>query len=611
MSTSRTYTVGDQGGVRRLTDLTLPWIDVSVSNVIPATALYPLYDVETDPIDGDKVFVVGKAPTEGAIFGIYVSMDGGNTWIVPGGDYQTNAVQGELNWYEVWVLDSNNIMVAGHNGYVAISNDGGLTFNLTTQLPLLPTCVACPSIIPTVWSVHFISPTVGVVGLDAHVALTINGGATWTILNSGNVILEGSFPDQLINGRGIRMSADQQNIVVVGQPAAFQSLDGGTTWTNVYHFVQRNGQHLTWINEQELWAFGNLGERIKSIDGGTTWSVLGVGGVGGPDQLAGHFYLGQNGFFSQNANILSTNNGASSGSLSETSPYGINAVWTWYEGITCYTLISCDGSESPILVDNDLSSYIGDVIRVCPTDMEDPSITECKCFTITVAQGCLGAISLLNTNLIYNDCISCTPVCYFLVDCTDPNNYITTSDDFSDYVGQIVKLSECPDTCWQVVRAANCQGAICVSEVIASFITCVECLPEVPLPEPLELHPRRIKPGYYTAGCSPEYTEKVSCNFGDQMYNQMLVDRYGLTICCEEDRIKWIIKKQLLDFKAIYDPELCRSSLSSCCPPTCLEVILQVFTPLMCLAPENVEAEIDFSLECLPPENVHVYIQII
>jgi photosystem II stability/assembly factor-like uncharacterized protein len=591
MSTSRTYTVGNNGGVRKLVDLTGPWLDVPVGNSLPAAATHALYDVETDPLDGDRVFVVGDGFDNTNTYGIYGSIDGGNTWYIPGGNYQFNDLAGRLTWHEVWVLDSNNIMVAGQNGYVAISNNGGLLFNLTTQLPLLPPVTGGKTVIPTVWSVHFITPTIGVVGLDAHVAKTIDGGLTWSILNGGNVIFE--LPNQLVNGRGIHMSADQQTIVVVGETAIFQSLDAGVTWNNVYTFQQRQGQHLTWINDLELWAFGNGEERVKSIDGGATWSILSSGGPGGPDEPAGHFYLNQNGFYNTDSTVLSTNNGALSGSVSEVSPYNVFAIWTWYLDTVCYTLTSCDDTAAPILVNNDLSLNIGDAILICPDDVPDPDFTECTCFIISTAARCIGSITLPTTNT-YSDCITCTPVCYVLVDCTDVANFIVTSDDFLQYVGQIVKLSECPDTCWLVSESLTCQNSVCVSEVIEVFATCVACLPPVIPPPPLELHPRRVKPGYYTPGCSPEYTENVNCNFGDQMYNQMLIDRYGLTICCEESRIKWSIKKELLDLKAIYDPALCKCYLQDCCPPACVEATLQVFNPTLCLAPQNVTAELDF-----------------
>lgn len=691
MSITRTYTVGAAAGVHRLDNLTGLWTNVSITGSFPLASTFTLTDVETDPTNPDKVFVVGAGNAPDALYGIYVSLDAGANWFIPGGTYQTNLDVGNtLNWNEVFVLDSSNIMVAGRNGYVAFSTDGGLTFNLSTQIAAQIPCPACPPIIPNVFSLHFISPTVGVVGLLHWTALTINGGLTWSILNSGTVItgLPSGIMDTAV---GIHLSSDQQVINALAQNAIYRSIDGGTTWNEVYTFTNNSGRHLTWINDQELWGFGNGGERTNSIDGGATWNIINAWSPAGPGQFAGHFYAGQNGFYSENFDILSTNNGSLSGIVSENAGFRIFAVWTGYVNTVCYELLACEQGISSILVDNDLSNYIGQTIQVCPSDLppaggsgmgnglpiipnpQDPGITryslvdccgllpsvivlnnlapyssggvvvipslslttcwkvekgtggptlglvdlsggtyfndcpsclldypcspipvltECTCFTITQSAGCQGAISLLNIGIIYDDCPTCITKCYFLVDCINPNNFLVVSNDFAQYVGQIIKLEDCPDTCWIVSVSDNCDNSVCVSDVISTFTTCVECLPPAPPPTPFELHPRKVKPGYDTPGCSPEYTENVNCNFAEQSYNTMLIDRYGLTICCEPDRIKWDIKKQLLDFKTIYDPSLCKCFLQTCCPPTCTEAILQVFNPTTCPAPTNTVAVI-------------------
>ena len=320
MSITRTYTVGNLGGVRRLDDLVGLWVDVPLTNTFPLANVFTLQDVETDLTNPDKVFVVGQGDSANALYGIYVSLDAGVTWFIPGGNYQTNIdILGQLQWFEVHVQDSNNIMVSGSNGYVAFSTDGGLTFNLATQIPPFALCPLCPLFLSNVFSLHFISPTVGVVGLASWSALTIDGGITWGILNSGNPILE--LPAGLmVTATGIHLSADQQVINILSQNGIYRSINGGITFTNTYQFTQNNGRHLTWINDQELWAFGNGSERINTTDGGLTWNIINAWTPAGAGQFAAHFYDGQNGFYSQNADILSTNNGSLSGVVSETSP---------------------------------------------------------------------------------------------------------------------------------------------------------------------------------------------------------------------------------------------------------------------------------------------------
>jgi len=101
---------------------------------------------------------------------------------------------------------------------------------------------------------------------------------------------------------------------------------------------------------------------------------------------------------------------------------------------------------------------------------------------------------------------------------------------------------------------------------------CASCLPQPPAPIPFTLHPRKIKPGYDTPGCDPAYTQKVSCTFGEQVYDAMVAVRYGIKICCDHDLQKWNIRKQLLDLRAIYDPALCANLIPPCpesCPPVC------------------------------------------
>ena len=102
----------------------------------------------------------------------------------------------------------------------------------------------------------------------------------------------------------------------------------------------------------------------------------------------------------------------------------------------------------------------------------------------------------------------------------------------------------------------NVENCITISQP-----NCDACLPQ-PEPEPpLVLNTRFVKPGYTTPFCPPEYTEKVNCNYGDQLYNRMLSARYGLTVCCDESFDKWLIKKELLDLDSIRNTEFV------CCPP--------------------------------------------
>ena len=250
----------------------------------------------------------------------------------------------------------------------------------------------------------------------------------------------------------------------------------------------------------------------------------------------------------------------------------------------CYRLVDCNGTAADIITDTDLSLQIGNVIQIQNSPI---------CWQVQDNfDDCTGAITVIVIgNFI--DCTACLPVCYLLTDCQDPLNTIIVNNAIPGLVGQVIKINGFTE-CWQVSIAPDCLGSIFVT-LTNVYGTCIECLPAPPppVPTPVDLNPRRVKPGYYTPGCNPAYTEKVNCTFAEQIYQQMLVPRYGITLCCEEDVNKWDIKKQLLEFAAIYDPSLCKCTIQTCCPPTCVHASIEQFNPQpACIAPQNATADI-------------------
>ena len=70
------------------------------------------------------------------------------------------------------------------------------------------------------------------------------------------------------------------------------------------------------------------------------------------------------------------------------------------------------------------------------------------------------------------------------------------------------------------------------------------------------------------------------CNFSEGIYKQVVSMLYGVTTCCGEDSYRWEIRKELIELKAIDDPNYtcqltgtcgCTGSapgLTPCVPPT-------------------------------------------
>lgn len=595
---TRTYYVGNGGQVKRLTNLTGIWDDVGINAALSYNGI--MYDVETDPTDGDKVFVVGEGTELQGVYGIYVSTDAGQTWNIPGGTHNLPFIGGTHRWYEVCVIDSLNIVVSGANGYMASSFDGGLTFNLTgSRTPQVATS-ATPLILDyrNNYSLHFITQLIGVVGSQDNIFKTTDGGNTWTVLNGGLIIVD---PVTLIAGMshtGIHISLDQSTIVSVASHGIYRSTDAGNTFAMVYNFTARNGRHLTWINDNELWATGIQGERLKTINAGATWVVL--SGQPGNDHLAAHFWDSQNGFFSNVLGLspiqmMRTTTSGLNGSVSNNDSDAIQAVWTFIEP-KCWRLINCEDAQDIIYTGTDLSAQVGQIVSL---------VNDTRCWTVEDGTGnCPPLTQLVEVVAIFQKCEDCIAVCYILTDCQGVEPSIITSTNLSGYVGQVIKIDNC-DTCWSVSETQNCQNTVAVT-VATAYTQCVECIPQPVPPPPITLRPRQIVPGYTTPGCDPEYYDNVNCHFADEIYKKMAFVRFGISSCCGDDYLKWTIEKEMLDLMAIKDPDACKPlSGQACCAPCNVQSILTVFNPISCPVPENVTSLLTILAgPCIAPDNV-------
>jgi len=230
----------------------------------------------------------------------------------------------------------------------------------------------------------------------------------------------------------------------------------------------------------------------------------------------------------------------------------------------------------------------------------------------------------------FESCELCNATYYELVDCTGIKDPIITIDDLSDYVGKVINIKYCPETCWEVnlTTPQPISGEVIFEE---EFDDCTECLinvlpvkcyeflltgdslegdltvwlpngteesiklTETILPSikgcyltwikeesievkdfglcidnecPLPPRPKRqVTPGYNTPVCSTEYYEKVECNFSDWTYKDVLNKRYGISNCCPEELMKWEIKHEMLMLDVLINPDYDCTPITTCnCP---------------------------------------------
>lgn len=525
MIQARTYYCGRNGGVRKLVDLAGLWIDVSLpANGIPASAASELFDVEVDPNVGDKVFVVGNAQCDVAgWFGIGVSSNGGVSWQVPGGNYQgivggTGASPCLYKWYEITIVDSNVSYVCGAldsvsgKPIVIKSTDGGLTFNTCAPLPVQvdgmdATCI------------HFVTPLIGVVSFSGdasgqnYVIRTMDGGATWLVMNNGAPLTTSNpFPGSpLVTGGiyGIYISDDLGYIIGASQTMIVETAAvifpnppasagvGTDSWQNNYYtnfggFNGLNiGYHVSYIKTTALPPFdaglaisGYSSLGITTGDRGGVWTNPPAPGYdpsgNGFNRVAAHFFtsaappisLPQRGFYNKDSVLYYNGNGFNPGleAVSDNSPYGINAVWTWYQDVIpptpCYKLTECSDPANIIVTSTNLGPLIGQIVTLSGTS---------GCFLVSDNPDCVGSIPVTVTNT-YSSCLECNPPCYKLSDCASVLPDIITSSNLTLYLGQIVKMSNTGSTCWTVSLANNCSGSIPLAGTITvAFPDCISC----------------------------------------------------------------------------------------------------------------------------------------
>lgn len=307
-------------------------------------------------------------------------------------------------------------------------------------------------------------------------------------------------------------------------------------------------------------------------------------------------------------------------------PIPVNVTTTFTGCVSCqqtvvtyYELVDCNNPQVIIYTSTDLSEYIGQYITLA--EYGD------VCFYVSIAQGLVPSDIPVTLTSHYASCEVCSTQKYLLQDCTDTLPDVITITDLSAYVGQIIVLETCPDVCWSV-EETDLSGNTEVT-VINTFNTCEDCTtppvtqcvsftnksgkeqealvtgpdgisvvlsvlpgttspkgcylswdigtslltpvvygncvdnvcPEVPQPK------RKVTPGYDTPACTPEYYEKVECNFSEWMYKDVLEQRYGISNCCPEELMKWEIKHEMLMLDSLVNPDYtCQPPIDCGCP---------------------------------------------
>lgn len=212
------YAASEWGGLYRSNDGGLTWN--RLNNHQPTIT----WDVEVSPANANRVFATsfydGRVNSQS---GINVSNDGGATWTrpataTPPAGLCSAARRNEPSAFGIAIDPANaqNVYI-GTNCGLAISNDGGTTWNFVDPTP--------GDLADDVWDVvvHH-GGIIDLAGDDSH-RRSIDGGMTWTTATGT------PLPSGLAS---IAASPDEQNVIFATVGAnVWESDDGGANWTNL------------------------------------------------------------------------------------------------------------------------------------------------------------------------------------------------------------------------------------------------------------------------------------------------------------------------------------------------------------------------------------------
>jgi photosystem II stability/assembly factor-like uncharacterized protein len=173
------------------------------------------------------------------------SSDGGITW-------QNNGVSPVTDkyLYSADFINSNTGWVAGGSGTVIKTTNGGNRwFGQYTNNPNY------------IININFIDENTGwAIGHVGTVLKSVNGGQNWTSQNAGTV--SNLFSSSFINSSTGWISGDN---------GVMKTTDGGQNW--IQQLNAPSVYVVYFINENTGWTGGQLGKIYKTINSGTTWQL--------------------------------------------------------------------------------------------------------------------------------------------------------------------------------------------------------------------------------------------------------------------------------------------------------------------------------------------------
>jgi hypothetical protein len=140
------------------------------------------------------------------------------------------------------------------------------------------------------------------------------------------------------------------------------------------------------------------------------------------------------------------------------------------KGTPKYKLTNCDDPATIVYTSTNLSAYVGQVIIRL----------DCPGCWIVEEVDLIPSDVVITVDTSYIDCIACARTYYLLEDCSGYLPDAITYTDLSAYVGSVIKLEYCPETCWEVSITLDPTNAGEVVFIDQEYIDCDTCLDTLP-----------------------------------------------------------------------------------------------------------------------------------
>ena len=464
-------------------------------------ALYP--QVYVHKFNHNKVFFSNgdnlDAPSK-----IAISFDQGDTIFTPQGNWTDTAISDSFtasnSTYSSFASVSNSVVYFTGQNYLYKSTDGGESFNyvgsISNILGITP--------VAGYRGLHFASASVGAWSLDNNVAVTSNGGNSWTLLPT--LPVSSGIRDVVIDTTGLIINLVTPNEV-------YRTVNGGATWTSVFTTTSNLRRFRECLDDPSVLYLskGSGPDIYKSADFGATWTTITTiaanrdvyfwddcNSIGIVLSDFAAYVTEDNGSTStivQNFNRQSSNTsvkyncGCPPDSTLVTNESGTQQKCVWgkeqnYESVPvdcCIKLENCITGSIIYTTEElspDISVYNGQTVSLA----EYPG----ECLLVTVTEETCENTEAVSVTGSFDDCYSCNPV-YMLTACfgkepgkPDLQTLVYTNQSiFEGYLGQIVWLDSASnpkfDTCYTVGVGPYDAATSIVPEPINSFETCNSC----------------------------------------------------------------------------------------------------------------------------------------